>query len=493
MLPNTPGESHGPVQVTPRIVLRPAPGRHVTAHEAPPPVVLGDEEQPTVLSIFAPAEAPIEVEVQGPPQPPQVLGEDEPQQDAVLEYQPGDTAAYALLQEIHTPDGVVYDFTLPQRSLGGGPIVLGDEEAAAGALVFPVNGLVGGAAPAAGDTPAVLGIEDTVGGAAANVVIKRVLQVIKSPVDAALLTTIKHFEPTPRVLAARNGAWNPLEGAEAWRSLLPPGDTRRVLLYVHGFGSSIEGSGGGAFVPQLAASYDAVLGYDHPTVTFTPLENALRLLEMIPDDLRLEVDLVAHSRGGLVVRSLVELADWQEKLRPARLLTAGTPHAGTRLAEPERWDRLVSIGMTLGSWLATIGGGAFWVPKLLEFVLKAAAQGVFGLPGIGAMTPGSDFLTKLNAPDARGLDDRVRYAAVTSTFAVSDIVQQGFKQALGSLAAQAFMGVPNDMVVPTASATEIDVRSRVLAASQQLKVAVDHGSYFRDPLAVEFIKQQLLG
>jgi hypothetical protein len=490
----TPGSN--PVPLTPRLRLHPAADWQGTAQVPQSgPLVLGEEAPPIAttapLSVFAPAEPAIELDVQSRPQP-AVLGE-EPPPGATLEYQPGDEAVYVLLQEVHTADGVIYDWTLPQRSAPqGGPLVLGDEAPPGGMLRFTVNPVAGGAAPAApGSQPAVLGIEDIAIGAAVNVVTKRVLQVLRSPLDSALLAAIHQFEARPRALALRGDGFQPLDGAEAWRALLPPGGERRVLLYIHGFNSSTSGSGGGIFAPHLAANYDAVLGYDHPTAGISPLDNALELLRMIPDDLQLAVDLIAHSRGGLVVRSLVELVDWQPKFRPVHLLTAGSPHAGTRLAEPERWDRLVSIGMTLGSWLATVGGGQFWAPKLLELILKAAAQSIFDLPGIGAMTPGSDFLKQLNAADAPGVDDRVRYAAVTSTFAISDVLQQGFRQAFTALAAQVFMGEPNDLVVHTASALEIDRPTRVFPPEQQFRASVDHGSYFQDAGVVEFIKRHL--
>jgi hypothetical protein len=335
----------------------------------------------------------------------------------------------------------------------------------------------------------VLGFEDVVGGALADVVTKRVLQIVKSPIDSTLLATIRHFEPAPRVLAWR-GEFQPLDGFESWRALLPPGREQRVLLYVHGFASSIAAGGGALLVPQFADHYDAILAYDHPTVGLSPLDNARELLAMIPDDLQLSVDLVAHSRGGLVIRSLVELLDWEPKLRPVRLITAGSPHAGTRLADPERWDRLVSMAMTLGSWLAS-AGGAIWVPKLLEFVLKAAAQGIFSLPGLGAMIPGNEFLQQLNAAGTPGLNDSVRYAAVTSSFAIENVTQQGFRQAFTALAVQAFMGEPNDLVVHTASALEIDKPSRAFAPDQQFKTKVDHGSYFQDAEVATFIARQL--
>lgn len=496
MAPATPGDAPNDVPIAPRISIQTSPSWRVARAS---PAVLGDEEPAPVtapLSLFEPAEPPVAITVQPSKPGPAVLGEGNAQ-GATLSYQPAENAVYVLLQEVHTRDGVIYDWTLPQRSARADrPQVLGEESAPA-PLIFPLNPVAGVGAP---DTPpqrggkkprpVVLGFEDVVGGALADVVTKRVLQVVKSPIDSALLATIRHFEPAPRVLAWR-GAFQPLDGFESWRALLPPGRDRRVLLYVHGFASSIAAGGGALLVPQFAEHYDAILAYDHPTVGISPLDNARELLAMIPDDLQLSVDLVAHSRGGLVIRSLVELLDWTPKLRPVRLVTAGSPHAGTRLADPEHWDRLVSMTMTLGSWLASAGGGAIWGPKLLEFVLKAAAQGIFSLPGLGAMIPGGEFLQRLNAAGALGMNDRVRYAAVTSSFAIDDVAQQGFRQAFMALAVQAFMGEPNDLVVHTASALEIDKSSRTLAPDQQFKTKVDHGSYFQNAEVATFIAKQL--
>lgn len=484
----TPGSA--PITLSPRLRIAPAATWQGSVQLAPPaPAVLGEESPPAAttlpLSLFSAAEPPIVLDVQARPGP-AVLG-DEAAPTGAIEYQPAEAAAYVLLHELHTPDGVIYDVTLPQRAAG--PAVLGDE-AAPGVLRFPVHQVASDSS--AGGSPAVLGLEETIGGALAGVVTKRVLQVLRSPLDSALLAAVRRFEPQPQMHALRAGGFQPLAGAEAWRALLPPGGERRVLLYVHGFGSSTAGSGGAKFVPQLAGGYDAVLSYDHPTATRTPLENATELLAMIPDDLRLSVDLVAHSRGGLVVRSLVELIDWPAKLQPRRLLTAGSPHAGTRLADPARWDRLVSVGLTLGSWLAAAGGGAFWAVPLLEFVLKAAAQSTFDLPGIGAMTPGGAFLAGLNAANPAGLAARVGYAAVTSSFAISNVTQQGFRQAFAALAAQVFIGEPNDLVVQSASALEIDAGARHFSADQQFRASVDHSSYFQDAAVQAFVREHLL-
>jgi len=497
MAPASPGDAPNNVPLAPRISVQTSSSWRVARAG---PMVLGDDASAPMtapLSLFEPAEPPITITVQPSKPGPAVLGA-EAESGATLSYQPVENAVYVLLQEVHTPDGVIYDWTLPQPpARADRPQVLG-EESVPTPLIFRLNPVAGVGAPDRSPQrhggkkprPAVLGLEDVVGGALADLVTKRVLQVVKSPIDSALLATIRHFEPAPRVLAWR-GEFQPLGDFESWRALLPPGSERRVLLYVHGFASSIAAGGGALLVPQFAAHYDAILAYDHPTLGLSPLDNARELLAMIPDDLQLSVDLVAHSRGGLVIRSLVELIDWTPKLRPVRLVTAGSPHAGTRLADPEHWDRLVSMVMTLGSWLASAGGGAIWLPKLLEFVLKAAAQGVFSLPGLAAMIPGGEFLQRLNAPDAPGLDARVRYAAVTSSFAIDNVAQQGFRQAFTALAIQAFMGVPNDLVVHTSSALEIDKSTRTLAPDQQFKTTVDHGSYFQNAEVATFIAKQL--
>src|SRR5205085_8198193 len=101
----------------------------------------------------------------------------------------------------------IYDWTLPERPVRvDGPVVLG-EESRPGPLVFRLNPVAGAGVP---DTPtrpdsdkkpgpAVLGIEDAIGGAVggalADVVTKRLLHVLKSPIDSALLAAVRHFEP----------------------------------------------------------------------------------------------------------------------------------------------------------------------------------------------------------------------------------------------------------------------------------------------------------
>ena len=499
-----PPNGSGPlIRLTPQIQFQLGAQWQGSAQVAPPPAaVLGDDSSafdPTAgLSVFSAAEPAIELDVQAAPSA-TVLG-GEPPSAATLAYAPQEPGAYALLQAIQTVDGIIYDITLPQVRPAQGGMVLGPDDA--GTLHFPINPLLldQGSAPAASQG-AVLGFEDVVGGLIGGqiggVILKRVVQVIKSPIEHALIDTIRKTEGDPWVGVLRDpaGAFEPLQGFDAWRSLLPPGGERRVLLFVHGFSSSLGGAGRNDWFGQLGQHYDAVLGYNHPTISIDPEANARELLAMIPDDLRLSVDLIAHSRGGLVSRSLVELVEPQANFSVRRLITNGTPHGGTRLAEPERWDRLISIGMTAASLLASATGALVWLPKALELVLKAASQIVFDLPGLGAMTPQGDFIKKLNASPIDGsaiaeAQQLARYSAATSRFSVFSLQQPAFQQAFKSFAAQAFFDTANDLVVPTESMTMLD-STGLVPKERQLLSAVDHFSYFGDPQVIAFIAKQL--
>jgi pimeloyl-ACP methyl ester carboxylesterase len=505
MVPSQPDAPRGTQRLTPNLSFTPAARWQASAQvvlEAP--AVLSDGEGgaplPDLLSMFEAAGPGVELQVQSPPAA--VLG-DEPEQQGEVAFQPDEPAAYVLLQTIETDAGTIYDVTLPRQTVtGAGPLVLSDERSPL--LHFPVNPVTLGAA-SAGPGGGVLGLDSIIGtitgGAVGDFIRKRLLRVIKAPLTRAIASGIKSAEGEPQVLAVRNTgtpgqSFQPVEGAEAWRALLPGGAEQRVLLFIHGFATNAEHSRAELLLPPLASGYQAVLAYNHPTVSRDPLQNAVDLIERIPEDLRLSVDVVAHSRGGLVARSLVELVAPVERFNPRVLLTVGTPHQGTELANPEKWDRLVSLSMTAISWLAAFAGFATPIPKIIEWVLRSAAEVTFALPGIAAMTPGNqEFLARLNtAADpqsgAGALQQRVRYAAVTSRFSIFNVAHPTFRQAFEAIAAQTFIGKPNDLVVPTESMGTLDPTSS-LAPDRRYLADVTHWGYFQDPSVMDFVRQQL--
>ncbi len=459
------------------------------------------------LRDFTPAQPAIEVTVSPPPphqirsRPPTVLGaaeEDAAAEMGMVEFQPdpGENACYAMLHEIHTPEGVICDITLPMAGADV-PVLSRGDALIPGPLRFPVHMVMSGPPRPSDDRlsrgerdrggPSVLGgVGDLIGDFIPDVVeefaTKHVLHILKAPIDAALRHVIEQFEEKPFVMMlGRDGSFlRPLSSAEEWRARFHPGREHRVLLFIHGFNSNLENSNPVYWIEELGTRYDAILGYNHPTITRDPIQNAVELLSMVPPDVRLNVDVVAHSRGGLVARSLVELQPIDPKLNIQRIITCGSPHAGTNLADRGNWDQFVSIGFTAANWIgrATGAGLAFgFVSQGLEFILRAGSQSLFDLPGIEAMDPASPFLRKLNAPG--DMLQHVPYAVVVSDFKPAG-EQSKLVQALTSMAANVFFRVENDLIVPTNSMSHIDEPHRSLPPEHVFSTNVDHFAYFSE-------------
>lgn len=227
---------------------------------------------------------------------------------------------------------------------------------------------------------------------------------------------------------------------------------RPFLLFVHGtFSRCRTGFRGIAddepLLHDLHRRYDGrVLVFDHPTVHLDPVDNARWLLEHLPADRRLTLDIVTHSRGGLVARHLSRdgLAGAGRPAPSVRTLVhVATPNAGTALAEKQRLSDLLGVFTNLlGLFPEEV------VSTTLEVVLevvKHGATGVLGgLDGLAAMDPASEGLGVLNA-SAVPTEGSVR--AVTSDFEPARDAALAMR-ALDGLVDRLF-GVGNDLVVPT--------------------------------------------
>jgi hypothetical protein len=136
--------------------------------------------------------------------------------------------------------------------------------------------------------------------------------------------------------------------------------SKRNLLFLHGTFSnaaaafkelaSTRGSDGKTLFESIAATYgDRVFAFDHFTVSKSPKENVQDLLNSLPNG-PFVFDVVTHSRGGLVLRHLVEIPDSSGTvarrfvLRNAVLVAS--PNEGTPLASPKRFDYFLT-------WIAT--------------------------------------------------------------------------------------------------------------------------------------------
>jgi hypothetical protein len=232
----------------------------------------------------------------------------------------------------------------------------------------------------------------------------------------------------------------------------------RALLFIHGTASSLEGGYADVNTKILEAlkdKYPVILGYDHFTLSKTPEENAKDLLNNLNKlkkakilDNQFKVDVVTHSRGGLVLRSFVELMKGCDYVD--NVIMAACPASGTDLANPRKWDSLANMINILSNIFAFAGV----VPLKIFFglvggLVKFASSKVKNpkaIPGIWAMNPNSEFIKRLNQSKGN-IGGTVTYNTIGSDFEPSGILSGGIKDDIADGIADAFFGNPNDLVV----------------------------------------------
>lgn len=281
--------------------------------------------------------------------------------------------------------------------------------------------------------------------------------------------------------------WKPLRRRPKARAKDAP--PARVLLWVHGTFSSTVGSFGAlaglpegrAWLRAALSEYDLILGWEHRSLSVLPSRNAEDLRAAL-QDLQLarppRIDAIAFSRGGLVLRSLIENteAGQEPAFTLGRAVFVGCTLAGTELARPANWHRLCDRYTNLaaaGVRIASMLPGAA-DPALL---LLGAMRGLGGLvktlatsavhdgaiPGLAAMDPAGDFVTSLN----RGgrLSPVSRYCAISSNFdrkakpveASVESLPPGLLLRLADRGSDALLGEDSDLVVHVASMTRTGV------------------------------------
>ncbi len=319
------------------------------------------------------------------------------------------------------------------------------------------------------------------------------------------------------------GAWQPLT---APLPAAPRG--ARVLLFLHGTASSTRGSFGklwsaadGSAAPadleDLAASA-LLLAWEHRTLTRSPLDNAVELFAALraalPAGPQVTVDLVSHSRGGLVgelfalcgaagldgarkvfddcygapkegvpahpdaplVGALFDaLPGAAQRFQPGTFVRVACPARGTLLADG-RTDLFLSmllraVGLAVGG--VSGGTGAVLFDRFARLVrsLVAARADAKRLPGLEAMIPGSPLTLALARCGAQPVD-RLRVIA-------GDTRDKGFAGLL-TLLGDVFYGLhDHDFVVHTRSM--FGGLTRTLQAPRSLRCEgpeVTHFGYF---------------
>jgi pimeloyl-ACP methyl ester carboxylesterase len=210
------------------------------------------------------------------------------------------------------------------------------------------------------------------------------------------------FEKLPpsqitQFLSERDDKFNPERGIRRWnhktKRLIasPPPAKGNVLLLVHGTFSSgqhfidelLSTPDGEAFLEAAAKEYNnQVFVFDHATLSVGPLLNAIDLDWAFAGSTA-EIDLISHSRGGLIARW------WCEHLHPGRcrrIVLVGCPLAGTGLAAPPRLRATIDMLTQFGNALETVLDWS--VPAVpLMGVVTALLKVVTSVTSLTARTP----------------------------------------------------------------------------------------------------------
>ena len=113
----------------------------------------------------------------------------------------------------------------------------------------------------------------------------------------------------------------------------------RALLLVHGTFSSTHTAFSQMprdYVEQLHRKYNGrVFAFDHLTLSEGPAANVAWFLQQIPTGIKLDLDVICHSRGGLVSRVLAEreAGSGNCPVEVRNIIFVGAPNAGTILTD----------------------------------------------------------------------------------------------------------------------------------------------------------------
>ncbi|MFE3443116.1 esterase/lipase family protein [Nocardia sp. NPDC059180] len=286
-------------------------------------------------------------------------------------------------------------------------------------------------------------------------------------------------------------------GAELSNDALGQMGTGRALLLLHGTFSSAHGAFGELpmeTMRELHAAYEGrVVAFDHPTVSRTPVDNIRWLIDHLRErGTRLDVDVVCHSRGGLVGRVLTErpdLADVTDTLSVGKIVLVGTPNAGTALADVGRHEQLLNRFTSLLQ-LVPDNGVTDALDIVLALVKQVAAGVAEGLDGLMAMNPSASFLTEdltgRHPTSARYFTAGANYEPPAGSSLLRIAGDGGVDLVFGR--------ADNDLVVPTAGALALD-GTHPLPVTDHLAVdatsAVDHFGYFDHPALTESLVRWL--
>ncbi|MCB0556535.1 MAG: CHAT domain-containing protein [Phaeodactylibacter sp.] len=307
-----------------------------------------------------------------------------------------------------------------------------------------------------------------------------------------------------------------------------------ILLLLHGTASSTKGSFGELTADgnretwdELTATYGSgIFAFEHPTLSKSPLENAVELLKKLPKapkDKPTVLHLLTHSRGGLIGEILARGASHgrdaafspedirffenasigdnresdlkalaalnklfrERNIRIGRFVRVACPAAGTTLASG-RLDRYLNTVVNLMERIPILGGSLIFdfVSAFLLAAVKSRMDPAT-LPGLEAQMPGSPLIRMLNNPVLE-LESELTVIAGAAE-------GKGFLKYLLAKSTAWYFGEDNDLVVDTRSMSGGARRREPVRRFFQKAPEVSHFRYFANKASREALAAALNG
>lgn len=323
----------------------------------------------------------------------------------------------------------------------------------------------------------------------------------------------------------------PTQGLFRWRAdngqmepVAAPGVTtpdKRILLLVHGtfsHGAMYEQAlthpdgPGKDFLAWARGAYDEILLFNHPTLAVPAWLNATELARCF-DGCAAKLDVICHSRGGLVVRW------WLDVLRPrradTRVVYVAAPLAGTGLASPPRLTETLNYLANLAGFLGevtdkvgdsmgwakiffTVGAGLMQLVSALIRgaaslgIADAAVQLVPGLLSMARMSNNGELqqLRLMSGPADGRFAIISNYEPKSPGLRIWRYLTEA-KDRLKDFGTDVLFDAKNDLVVDTASMDDLQEKLRIPGprVCNFMTSDVHHCSYFAQERTYQFLRK----
>ena len=330
------------------------------------------------------------------------------------------------------------------------------------------------------------------------------LMVAEDAIDTIALVVEKEIKPNEGFIKIPAGYKEPATKEDLKKA------KGKVLLFVHGIFSSINAAFSELGDPKtynttmntLVKAYSGqVFGYDHWTISKTPLTNALDLLDAIPDNANWDIDVVCHSRGGLVVRSLAYVlksgknpvnSDLMKvvskrggKIRSiGKTIFVAAANQGSPLADPDEIRDFLNMAAFLASTTE-----CFALDVVIGLARTLVAAG-FDLPSVQELATTSTLVSDLN--QAKSIISNKNVYGARADFDYNQSVLLNAGAVLDKL----LMRVDNDLVVPYAGVASPNpniLANRLLnfGSPRAKQGKVWHTEFFSQPNTHTFLTSHL--